>query len=257
MASTEKIINSFYLQDELNPDIWYLPNEKRMGDPDGQEEKLKPEIHKRLLEVADIFIDYLDVDFFVHDIILIGSLVGYNWSEFSDFDIHIVYDFDEAGDKKDIYEELFRLKKTVFNAAHNILIKGYETELFVQDIAEQEKSSGSFSLLNNEWIRKPKKESFTVDAEKIKSKANQWMDIIDGVIETAKDEDLTEAIKLISKYKDKLRKYRTCGLSKEGEYSYENLVFKFLRRNGYINKLENFKNEIADKKLSLEQENFE
>jgi hypothetical protein len=32
-------------------------------------------------------------------------------------------------------------------------------------------------------------------------------------------------------------------------------VFKYLRRNGYISKLEDFKNKIADKKLSLEQEN--
>ena len=47
------------------------------------------------------------------------------------------------------------------------------------------------------------------------------MDIIDGVLENAKDEDLDEAINLVKKYKEKLRKYRTCGLSKEGEFSYE------------------------------------
>jgi hypothetical protein len=81
------------------------------------------------------------------------------------------------------------------------------------------------------------------------------MKIIDGVLENAEDEDLNDALKLLTKYKDKLRKYRTCGLKKEGEFSYENLVFKFLRRNGYISKLEDFKNKITDKKLSLEQEN--
>ena len=257
MASTEKIINSFYLQDELNPDVWILPKEKSMGDTEKQKPKIKPEIRERLLKVAEIFIDFLDVDFFVHDILLIGSLVGYNWSEFSDFDIHIIYDYDESDGNKDLYEELFRLKKTIFNAAHDIRIKGFETELFVQDIAKKEKSSGSYSILNNEWIRLPKLESFTIDKDKLISKANQWMDIIDGVIENAEDEDLPDAIKLVSKYRDKLRKYRTCGLSKEGEYSYENLVFKFLRRNGYVNKLENLKNKITDKKLSLEQENFE
>ena len=83
------------------------------------------------------------------------------------------------------------------------------------------------------------------------------MNIIDELIDTIKDDDVNTAKKLVQKYKDKLRKYRTCGLKKEGEYSYENLVFKFLRRNGYISKLEDFKNKIADKKLSLEQENFE
>lgn len=257
MTDSEKIINSFYLQDELNPDVWVLPEEKYMGDPEGQKPKLKPEIKTRLLKSAEIFIDYLDVDIFVHDIILIGSLVGYNWSEFSDFDVHILYDSSDFGDKKKLYEELFRLKKTIFNAAHNIMIKGFEVELFAQDINEKEKSIGSYSILNDEWIRFPEKENFKINKEKIKQKAQQWMDIIDGVLENASDDDIEDAIKLVDKYKDKLRKYRTCGLSKEGEFSYENLVFKFLRRNGYITKLENFKNKIADKKLSLEQENFE
>ena len=250
MSNTQKIINSFYLQDELNPEIWDSPEHPKSA-------KLKPEIRNRLLKVAQIFIDYLDDDFFVHDIIFIGSLVGYNWSEFSDFDIHILYDSSEFSGDVELHKELFRLKKTVFNAAHDIRIKGYETELFAQDTNEPEKSAGSYSILNNEWIRIPEKENFTIDEKKLKDKSQQWMDIIDGVLENAEDEDLEDAIKLVKKYKEKIRKYRTCGLKKEGEFSYENLVFKFLRRNGYISKLENFKNKIADKKLSLERENFE
>ena len=254
MESDSKIINSFYLQDELNPDIWYLPNEKYMGDPEGQRMKLRPEVRQRLLKVAEIFLDYIDIDIYVHDIILIGSLTGYNWSEFSDFDVHILYDFNDAGKNSELYKELFHLKKTVFNAKHDISIKGFEVEVFVQDLNEKETSVGSYSVLNDSWIRFPQKEDFKVDKKKIKEKAQQWMDIIDGVLENAEDEDLNDAIQLVKKYRDKLRKYRTCGLKKEGEYSYENLVFKFLRRNGYISKLEDFKNKITDKKLSLEQE---
>jgi hypothetical protein len=245
MASTEKIINSFYLQDEFNPDLWNNPdNPKKVS--------LKPEIRERLLKVANLFIDYLDTDLFIQDIIFVGSLVGYNWSEFSDFDIHILIDLDESENRK-MTEELFRLKKTVFNAAHDIRIKGYETELFVQDANEENNIVGVYSLLNDEWIRKPDKENFKVDKKKLMTKVNQWMDIIDGVLENAEDEDLEGAVKLVKKYREKLRKYRTCGLQKEGEYSYENLVFKFLRRNGYISKLENFKNEFVDKKLSLKE----
>lgn len=250
MSSTEKIINSFYLHNELNPEIWTSPDNPTKA-------KIKPEILKRLLKIANIFIDYLDVDFFVEDIILVGSLVGYNWSEFSDFDIHIVFDLSEAGDKRELYDELLRLKKTVFNAAHDISIKGYETELYARDVMDVETTAGSYSILTDEWIKIPKKEEFTIDPKKIKEKAQQWMDIIDGVLENAEDEDLNDAINLVKKYREKLRKYRTCGLKKEGEYSYENLVFKFLRRNGYISKLEDFKNEITDKKLSLEQEKTE
>jgi len=111
--------------------------------------------------------------------------------------------------------------------------------------------------MDDDWIRIPEKEEFKIDKDRIIEKSKQWMDIIDNVLEEAEDEDIEDAIKLLTKYKNKLRKYRTCGLEKGGEYSYENLVFKYLRRNGYITKLENFKNKITDKKLSLEQENYE
>jgi hypothetical protein len=111
--------------------------------------------------------------------------------------------------------------------------------------------------MNYKWLKIPKKEEFELDEKKLKQKIQQWIDIIDGVLENAQDEDIEGATKLIKKYREKLRKYRTCGLKKEGEYSYENLVFKYLRRNGYIGKLEDFKNKFVDKKLSLEQENIE
>ena len=83
------------------------------------------------------------------------------------------------------------------------------------------------------------------------------MDIIDMTIEDSDNDDFQSSIEMIEKIKDRLKDYRSAGLEREGEYSYENLVFKFLRRNGYIAKLENFKNEFVDKKLSLEQENIE
>ena len=55
-------------------------------------------------------------------------------------------------------------------------------------------------------------------------------------------------INSIKKYKDKLKKYRTCGLENQGEYSDENLVFKVLRRNGYIEKLHDFEAKLVDKR---------
>jgi murein DD-endopeptidase MepM/ murein hydrolase activator NlpD len=85
------------------------------------------------------------------------------------------------------------------------------------------------------------------------SKVNQWTEKIDEVIDSAKGKDLEVALKLLGGFKDKLKKYRQSGLEGGGELSYENLVFKYLRRNGYIEKLFNFENEKVDKELSLEQ----
>lgn len=246
MDNYDKILSSFYIQDVLNPEIW--------NTLDDGSYQMKDEVRSSLLEIAEEFVDFLGLDIFVSDITMTGSLANFNWSEFSDIDLHIMYDFTEAGEQKELYKELFKLKKTLFNSTHNIKVKGYEVEVYVQDSSEPHFSTGVYSVMFDEWINKPSKESVTIDEEVLKNKSNQWMEIIDTVIDNAEDEELDNALEIIEQVKDKLKKYRSCGLEKEGEYSYENLVFKFLRRNGYIQKLFDFTNELVDKRLSLEQE---
>ena len=245
MSKFESILKSFHSKDNLNSKIWK---------ESANDITINPKVRKKLLEIANEFIEFLKVDVVVSDIIMTGSLANYNWSEFSDIDLHIVVDFGQfSKEQLPLYEELFRLKKTLFNEQHDITIYGYEVELYVQNESESHFSSGVFSVLNDEWIVEPKKEDVKIDIGLIKNKAEQWMKIIDGVIENASDEPLDEAKKIISKYKDKLKKYRTCGLENGGEYSDENLVFKILRRNNYIQKLFDFETTRADKELSLNE----
>jgi len=240
-----ELLKSFEPQNELNPKVW-VSNKK--------EPKLKPEIRERLLEIAYEFIEFLDVEIVVTDIILTGSLSNYNWSKYSDFDLHIVANFQQYKENQiELYEKLFTLKKMLFNQKHDITIKGYEVELYVQNETESHFSSGVYSILFDEWANVPKKEDVTVDKKLIKEKAKQWMNIIDDLLDSIEDDDATTAKEMVQKYKDKLKKYRTCGLEKGGEYSTENLVFKILRRNGYIEKLHDSTTKIIDKKLSMNQ----
>jgi len=53
------------------------------------------------------------------------------------------------------------------------------------------------------------------------------------------------------KMKEKIRKFRQSGLQREGEYSPENIAFKVLRRNGYLEKLSTLKTVSYDKKMSI------
>ena len=247
MEEFKKILSSFQVKDTLNPKIWTnVDNE--------EQSKMHPEVREALLAIANEFIEFLNVDIFVSDVTMTGSLANYNWSDFSDVDLHIMYNFDEAGEFKEIYKELFKMKKTLFNSTHDIQVKGYEVELYVQDSSEQHISSGVYSVLFDEWINEPSLEEVSIDERKIKEKVEQWMDIIDMTIEDSDDDDFQSSIKMIEKIKDRLKDYRSAGLEREGEYSYENLVFKFLSRNGYIQKLFDFANELTDKNLSLEQE---
>ena len=50
-----------------------------------------------------------------------------------------------------------------------------------------------------------------------------------------------------------MKKYRQSGLDDGGELSYENLVFKYLRRSGHIEKLFDSVNKGTDKELSVER----
>jgi predicted nucleotidyltransferase len=239
-VKNDEIINSFGTRDELNPKVW------------DNENTLNKEVREKLLGVATEFIEFLGVPILVDDIIFTGSLANFNWSKFSDVDLHVVADFTQFSDELlPLYQELFKVKKTLFNTDHNIKIFGYDVELYVQDSNEAHFSSGVYSVLNNEWNNKPKKENVKIDKNLIRQKSNQWMEIIDTALDAASDVTAEDARDIIKKCKDKLKKYRTCGLEKEGEYSDENLVFKVLRRNGYIEKLMNFENDVVDKDLSL------
>ena len=242
MSNLASILSSFHLQDELNPKIWE------------SSDKMSSKVRERLLDIAYEFIEFLGVDVIISDVVMMGSLANYNWSRFSDVDLHLIADFEQFSENElPLYEELFRLKKTLFNDKHDITIYGYDVELYVQNDVESHFSSGEYSVLFNEWKNKPKKDNTEIDTDLIKKKSEQWMSQIDTIIENAKDEPLEVAIKLIDKYKDKIKKYRTAGLEKGGEMSDENLVFKVLRRNGYIQKLFDFKNEFMDKSLSLKE----
>ena len=247
MEKENKIISSFYVKDTLNPEIWE-------NHDDVENSKMKEIIRNGLLDIANKFIEFLGFDIFVQDVTMTGSLANFNWSEFSDIDLHIIYDFKESGEQEELFKELFNLKRTVFNSQHDITVKGYEVETYVQDMTEPHMSTGVYSVLYDEWLTQPKPEKVEIDRDKIESKSQNWMDIIDSTIEDIEvEKDLESSISKLDTVKDKIKKFRSSGLERGGEYSYENLVFKFLRRNGYIQKLFDNKNEIIDKNLSIQE----
>lgn len=81
------ILKSFDLQDDLNPKIWKKNSKGSYI--------LSPKVREKLLEIAYEFIESLKVDVIVSDVHLTGSLVNFNWSQYSDFDLHIIADFNQ------------------------------------------------------------------------------------------------------------------------------------------------------------------
>ena len=251
MEKDKEIVKSFVPKDSLPNDIFDKKNDTFI---------LKEDIRDKLLQISNEFIEFIGVDFFIYDIILTGSLSNFNWSKYSDVDLHILVDYNEFDNDgtnliayHEIMKEFFDAKKQLWNKSTDIKIKNYEVELYIQDVDEKHLSTGVYSILNNEWVVQPKKleSAFDLDDRKILSKAEEYTKQIDQLVDYSENgEDVSDDV---INLKDKIKKFRQSGLDNGGEYSYENLTFKLLRRNGYIEKLMDIKTSIRNKKLSLPQ----
>jgi hypothetical protein len=238
-------INSFKIKDTLHPKVW-----------DGYD--IDQYVLDSLLQIGRDFYKSTDLEAEILDIVLCGSLTNYNWSDkYSDFDLHIIIDYKEVNDDLVLVEKVCDLSKKKWNWEHNIKLRGFDVEVAIQDnndldVAIKEgRMGGVYSLMNEEWIKKPKRVNFVPDKKLLSEKAKTIMMEVDLIRDMVKDgglpyEDIKEKIKTVW---DKIKKMRESSLEEEGEYGIGNLLFKLLRRNGYIGKIIKLKQKSYDQQF--------
>lgn len=241
-------LSSFKIQSQLNSKVWKT------------NELLNSKVRLRLLDIADDFVDFLDIDWVKpNDIILTGSMANYNWSKYSDFDVHILIDFKDVDEKTEFVQNYFNSKKKLWNEEHeNLKIYNFPVEMYVQDVNEEHDSTGIYSLEKNKWITKPQKGNLnnkTFNKSFVKEKAFDFISKIEKLEEKSKKETdgykIEQLGKKVKNLFDKIKGLRKDGLKKDGEMSSFNIIFKVLRRMGYIEKLVNLKIKLYDKQNSL------
>lgn len=239
--------SSFTPQQELNPKIW----------PNG---KINSRVRLKLLDIADDFFKTLKIEWLKPiDVLLTGSMANYNWSKYSDFDLHLLLDFSDVDENVDFVHEYFTAKKNLWNEEHeNLMIYGFPVEVYVQDIDENLISNGIYSLYKNKWIIEPSKDNIQglgQDKETIKSKAIETMKKIDALYNATFDinhgSDGEKLLAQIQKLITIIKGVRKQSLTKGGEMAAGNIFFKILRRTGYIEKLFNAKTLAYDRKESI------
>jgi hypothetical protein len=220
--------NDFY-KNELNNSFW-------KGD------SFDPQIREKLIKIAEDFYNSLNLNVPISDIQLTGSLANYNWTDKSDLDVHILVDFSKIDDNVDLVKKSLDGMRFIWNLRHKVILRGHDVEVYIQDIEFPHTASGLFSLMNNKWIRVPKYNLPEIDYNDVDKK-------FDGIVsEILEMENLINSTNFSSvseeeiyqhavKLKSKIMKMRTEGLAREGEFSVENLVFKKLRNEGYIQKI--------------------
>lgn len=227
----EKIVE---FHENLNPDLWI------------DEENLNDEVLQKLLEASEEFYKFLNVQAPIEDIVILGSSANYTYTKYSDIDLHLIINFTRVDEDIKFAKEYFDAKKYVWNNEHDIKMFGMEVEFYVQDTREKNSSNAVYSIMNNKWVKKPEKENLKIDLKKIKSKAEG----IKKSIEMSKD-----SLESLNKIKEKIKNMRQCGLEKYGEYSVENLTFKYLRNKKVIEKMLFYIRDNFDKKFSLDEVN--
>jgi len=142
----------------------------------------------------------------VLDITFTGSNAAFNYTDFSDIDIHIITRYDDVGATAD---NLFSTKKALWSNTHDIKIKGYAVELYVEDEKNPVTALGVWSLRRNKWVNMPSYRTPDVDDSVIRAKVEELEFEINDYLKSD-DVDSGEITKLI----DKLKTMRKAGLAK-------------------------------------------
>lgn len=229
-----------FLQDELNPALW-------------KNGELDKEVRKQLLIIANEFIKELAISTEPQDIKIVGSNANYNYSESqgSDIDLHIFYS-NEMSENENFAMEYLNAKVQLWRQNHtDITIKGCPVEIYV-NLKDDSYIGGVYSLLKGKWETFPSKEKVIIDVHSLKIKIQSVAESIEELEQMKGHKTPKQIYEIATKLIDRIKKMRKCGLSKQGEFSIENLAFKYLRNTGYIKRLISIKTAAFNQKLSLD-----
>lgn len=227
---------------------------KKLNEKFWKNEKFDKNTRNKLVDIALDFYGNLKTKAPLEDIQITGSITNYNYTKKSDIDLHIRIDFKKANPDADLVFMAFDGEAYKWRLKHDITIKNHPIEIFVENTSIQpHKTKSIYSILKNEWIKKPSFNPPEVDEQNVNKKYNFFRNEIDFLIkEKDKTSDkfhLKAILKRAKNLKRKLSEARgECMKDEEGfDFCVENLVFKKLRDSGYLEKLNDLKVETFDK----------
>ena len=232
----------FEYHKELNPRFW-------------KDFKLDRGTASKLVDIALDFYRGLKTNAPLEDIEFTGSLTNYTYTNKSDIDLHLKLDFKKVKAKPELVKQLFDGEKYKWNLSHDIVLKHHPIEIYIEDISVKPYATKPvYSLLHNNWIQKPVYNPPEIDEQNVTKKFNSFKEEIDSLISLFKKTDCRIVFRQIHNrakaIREKLAESRKeCMQDQKVTFDFciENLVFKRLRDAGYLDKLNDLKNESYDK----------
>ncbi len=226
-----RLTDAVKFHSQLNPGLW------------DSSEHLRPEVRKKLLQIAADFQEFLGLDDLeVTDITLSGSNAAYTYTPHSDIDLHLVVRKPEMN--SEVYQELFNAKKYQYNDTHNIRVRGADVELYVQPQDQPHHSQGIYSVRDGQWLQVPRRIRANIDQSCVQRKVEDLHNRIRSAV-ASKDGQTQQTLW------NKIKTMRQTGLEQTGEFGCDNLVFKMLRTRGSLDRLKKALAQAQDRALSL------
>ena len=230
---------SFQVQETLQPDIW-------------EEGRLRPDVRERLMEITEKFVNTLQGSPELEDLRFTGSLANYNWSDYSDLDLHLVIDFSAVDANEAMVKSIFDEARMAWNNENNIEVHGFEVELYIENLSDVHQSGGVYSVLDDVWLVVPEAYEGEIDFATARKKSDDLTTQINLIGHIVDSGSWGAALKSITRLKRKIKHMRQAGLaSPEREFSPENIAFKILRRDNALGKLNNLQQKVYDNEASL------
>jgi predicted nucleotidyltransferase len=226
------------MESQLNDKVWTRNN------------KLIPEVRKKLLVIAKKVIEEVKNIIEVKHIYFTGSLATYKWTPISDIDLHIIVNILDDNCEEPLADYLDLVCK-IFNNQHNIFIKGHKVEVNMKEVENFLKNKAVYDLIEDDWVKVPTQPTRDMNDPDVLHLTKEYQDKINDLITASGSIDDAKQLKI------EIKNLRKKGLeTSDGEYSIGNLTFKLLRNTGYIGKLFTYYNDNIDRMLSLESVNF-
>jgi len=212
------------------------------------ENAIRPEVRDKLLQIGYKWAEFAKIPLeAIKDIILVGGNANYNYTRFSDLDLHLVVDKSQIADCPELLDDYLRDKKKLWALIHDIKIYSHPVELYAQDENDPlPANQGVYSISDDQWILEPRRTEVNLSDPLLIRKVRAMVEKIDELIENeANDSDV------LRKLQKRIRDMRASAIQQGGEFALENLVFKEIRNRGYLDKLSTHIKNLEDTNLSL------
>lgn len=226
----KKLNEAIEVHDTLNPLLWNDDN------------TLKSDVFKKLSNIAQEFLKFIEIPLNIVDIEVVGSNASYNYNEKSDIDLHIIVNSEVNYVEPTILRQLYNDRKGAFNRDYDLEINGLPVELYIEDVKDGNATNGRYSILKNEWVKFP--EPITYEVPDISKDLNKMLNKCFKVLQSDDPEQVRTLI-------NDIYMMRKLGLADDGEASVGNLVFKELRNMDIMSDLKDHYYELRSKELSL------